>query len=90
MTSGQFFALWGLISKSAVAISTGAALIILDLIGFQPNQNNGVILLGLLSFMYGGIPILLKLTSVYLMWDFELGRKKHKEIMASLSLEGKI
>ena len=88
--SGQFFALWGLISKSAVAISTGAALIILDLIGFQPNQNNGVILLGLLSFMYGGIPILLKLTSVYLMWDFELGRKKHKEIMASLSLEGKI
>ena len=88
--SGQFFALWGLISKSAVAISTGAALIILDLIGFQPNPNNEKIVLNSLSFMYGGIPILLKLISVYLMWDFELGRNKHKEVISSLRLEGKI
>ena len=82
--SGQFFAIWGFVSKSAVAVSTGLALILLDLVGFQPNIYNGAFALTFLSFMYGGIPIILKCLSVYLMWNFELDRKRHQEIMNSL------
>ncbi len=82
--SGQFFAIWGFVSKSAVAVSTGSALILLDLAGFQPNIYNGAFALTSLSFMYGGIPIMLKCLSVYLMWNFELDRKRHQEIMDSL------
>ena len=82
--AGQFFAIWGFISKSAMAISTGSALILLDLVQFQPNTTNGVFALTSLSLMYGGFPIILKCLSVYLMWNFELDRKKHQEIMDSL------
>ncbi len=82
--SGQFFAIWGLISKSAVAISTGLALILLDLVGFQPNMNNGIVALTFLSMMYAGIPIALKSLSIYLMWNFGLDRNKHDEIMKSM------
>ena len=88
--SGQFFAIWGLVSKSAVAISTGLALILLDLAGFQPDINNGIFALTSLSVIYGGIPTILKCLSVYLMWNFELDRKKHQEIMFLLRSKEKI
>ena len=88
--AGQFFALWGLVSKSAVAISTGIALILLDGIGFQVNHENDGIVLICLSLMYGGIPIILKLISVSLMWDFELSRKRCENIQDSLQSIGRL
>ncbi len=84
--TGQFFAFWGLVSKSAIAISTGMALILLDIIGYNSNENNGVFVLFSVSFIYGGLPIFFKIISIYLMWGFTLDKKAHLEISTKLKI----
>ena len=82
--TGQFFAFWGLVSKAAIAISTGMALILLDIIGFKSDGNNGKNILFAVSFIYAGLPIILKMFSIYLMWDFKLDKKTHSEILEKI------
>ena len=82
--TGQFFAFWGLISKAAIAISTGMALILLDIIGFKSDENNGKNILFAVSFIYAGLPIILKMFSIYLMWNFKLDKKTHSEILEKI------
>ena len=82
--TGQFFAFWGLVSKSAIAFSTGLAFILLDIIGYNSNGNNGYYISFALSFIYAGLPIILKIISVNLMWDFKLDRKAHSRTLAKL------
>ena len=82
--TGQFFAFWGLVSKSAIAFSTGLAFILLDIIGYNSNGNNGYYISFALSFIYAGLPIILKIISVNLMWDFKLDRKAHSKTLAKL------
>ena len=82
--TGQFFAFWGLVSKAAIAISTGMALILLDIIGFKSDENNGKNILFAVSFIYAGLPIILKMFSIYLMWDFKLDKKTHSEILEKI------
>ena len=82
--TGQFFAFWGLVSKAAIAISTGMALILLDIIGFKSDENNGKNILFAVSFIYAGLPIILKMFSIYLMWNFKLDKKTHSEILAKI------
>ena len=33
------------------------------------------------SFIYAGLPIILKMFSIYLMWNFKLDKKTHSEIL---------
>ena len=82
--TGQFFAFWGLVSKAAIAISTGMALILLDIIGFKSDENNGKNVLFAVSFIYAGLPIILKMLSIYLMWNFKLDKKTHSEILEKI------
>ena len=82
--TAQFFAFWGVVSKAAIALSTGIALILLDIVGFNSGDNNSTFVLFWLSFIYGGLPIILKIVSIYLMWDFKLDRKAHAEISLKL------
>ena len=82
--TGQFFAFWGFVSKAAIAISTGLALILLDIIGFNSDENNGEYVLFAVSFIYAGLPIIFKIFSIYLMWNFKLDKKTHSEISAKL------
>ena len=82
--TGQFFAFWGLVSKAAIAISTGVALILLDIIGFNSDENNGKNVLFAVSFIYAGLPIILKMISIYLMWNFKLDKKTHSEILKKI------
>ena len=82
--TGQFFAFWGLVSKAAIAISTGMALILLDIIGFKSDENNGKNILFAVSFIYAGLPIILKMFSIYLMWNFKLDKKTHSEILEKI------
>ena len=82
--TGQFFAFWGLVSKGAIAISTGVALILLDIIGYNSDENNGKNVLFAVSFIYAGLPIILKILSIYLMWDFKLDKKTHSEILEKI------
>ena len=82
--TGQFFAFWGLVSKAAIAISTGMALILLDIVGFNSDENNGKNVLFAVSFIYAGLPIIFKIFSIYLMWNFKLDKKTHAEILAKI------
>ena len=82
--TGQFFAFWGLVSKAAIAISTGMALILLDIIGFKSDVNNGKNVLFAVSFIYAGLPIIFKIFSIYLMWNFKLDKKTHSEILEKI------
>ena len=82
--TGQFFAFWGLVSKGAIAISTGVALILLDIIGYNSVENNGKSVLFAVSFIYAGLPIILKILSIYLMWNFKLDKKTHSEILEKI------
>ena len=72
------------IKKAAIAISTGVALILLDIIGFKSDENNGKNILFAVSFIYAGLPIILKMFSIYLMWNFKLDKKTHSEILEKI------
>lgn len=74
--AGVFFAVWQLATTSALALSSGLALIALGAAGFDgaadPGGNAPPALLAL-SLLYAGAPIVLKLAAVALMWNFTLG-----------------
>ncbi|MEX2407875.1 MAG: MFS transporter, partial [Rhodovibrionaceae bacterium] len=63
--TGQFFALWGMATKLALALAAGIALPVLQLFGFDPSAapgaSGGLLVLALL---YAGLPIVLKLTAM--------------------------
>lgn len=74
--AGLFFAMWQVITKAALAFSSGLALIALGASGFEASGNNSDAALYTLSVLYAGIPILLKLVAVGLMWRFPLDRRE--------------
>lgn len=67
--AGLFFGLWNLATKLALALAVGIAFPLLEWSGFAANASvqpdSGLLMLGLL---YGGLPILLKLGAVALIW----------------------
>ncbi|MGF1500505.1 MAG: MFS transporter [Paracoccaceae bacterium] len=72
--AGLYFALWQVATKSALALSSGTALILLDLSGFEASSVNTPAALWTLTVLYAGVPILLKLVSVAMIWRFGLDR----------------
>ncbi|CAM8660337.1 MFS_MelB_like domain containing protein [Burkholderiales bacterium] len=59
--NGEFFGLWNLMAKLALALAAGGTLPLLDLLGYQPGQAAAPFALGL---VYAGLPCLLKLTAL--------------------------
>ena len=72
--AGLFFAIWQVVTKAALALSSGLALIALGWAGFEAGAQNGAAALTALAALYAGAPILLKLGAVALMWGFPLDR----------------
>lgn len=69
--AGLFFALWGLATKLATALAAlglGAA----GLFGFTPAGPNDAQALAGLTLLYAGLPILLKLLAIALLWRWPL------------------
>ncbi|MEM1383267.1 MAG: MFS transporter [Pseudomonadota bacterium] len=73
--AGLFFAMWQVVTKAALAFSSGLALIALERAGFQAGGENTPTALMTLSILYAGVPIILKLIAVALMWRFSLDRE---------------
>lgn len=71
--AGLFFAIWQVVTKAALALSSGLALILLGWVGFEAGGQNDATALWTLSLLYAGVPIVLKLVAVALMWRFPLG-----------------
>ena len=70
--AGLFFAIWQVATKAAVALSSGLVLIALGWVGFQAGEDNTPSTLTTLSVLYCGVPIVLKLAAVTIMWRFPL------------------
>lgn len=74
--AGLFFALWLVATKAAVALSSGLVLIVLGLVGFDAESgDNDSLSLWVLTLLYAGLPIALKLVVAVLMWRFPLDRR---------------
>jgi GPH family glycoside/pentoside/hexuronide:cation symporter len=83
--AGLYFGLWGMATKLAMALAVGVALPLLQWAGFSaggPNDRTALLALGLL---YGGLPVLIKLGVVALVWDFPLDRQRHAELRRRIS-----
>jgi glycoside/pentoside/hexuronide:cation symporter, GPH family len=69
--AGLFLGLWALATKLALAGAVGLAFPLLALAGFDPSAGtktpDG---LAALSFFYAGLPVLLKLVAIALVWRF--------------------
>ncbi|MEM9268614.1 MAG: MFS transporter, partial [Pseudomonadota bacterium] len=83
--TGQFFALWSLVTKAALAVAGGIALIVLEQgLGFDADgQNDANVTFGL-ALLYGLAPVVLKLMAVSLMWSFGLSRDEQARTRAEL------
>ncbi|MEO0763706.1 MAG: MFS transporter, partial [Pseudomonadota bacterium] len=81
--AGIFFALWQVATKTALAITSGLAYIALDLSGFEAGGENGAFALTALAVLYAGVPILLKLAAVAIMWGFTLDRGRLEAVGAA-------
>ncbi len=83
--AGIFFAVWGTASKLTFAIAIGLAFPLLDLAGFSAHGENAAGALLVLSLLYGGLPVALKITAVLLMRDYPITQKLHDEIRQRLA-----
>ncbi|MEO1456389.1 MAG: MFS transporter [Pseudomonadota bacterium] len=81
--AGIFFALWQVATKAALALSSGAAYIALDAAGFVAGGPNTDEALWALTLLYAGVPILLKVGAVALMWRFTLDRSRLESLGAA-------
>ncbi len=83
--AGIFFAVWGTASKLTFAIAIGLAFPLLDLVGFSAKGENGPGELLVLSLLYGGLPVALKLSAVMLMGNYPVTRELHDAIRMRLA-----
>ena len=61
--AGLYFALWGMVTKLALAVSAGLAFPLLEVAGFDQESGDGLLALALL---YGALPIAFKLVAMAL------------------------
>ena len=76
--SGVYFSLWSLATKMSLALAVAAVFNALGWFGFDARtpENSTAAGLTALGFLYGWGPIMLKLPSLALMWNFPLGRNE--------------
>lgn len=72
--AGLFFAIWQVATKAALALSSGIGFIVLGWSGFQTAPENAPLALVTLSILYAGVPVVLKVTAIAIMWGFPLDR----------------
>lgn len=85
--TGLYFALWSLATKLSLALAAGVAFPLLALAGFDatantPNTNQSLFAV---SMLYAGLPVILKLPALVLMWSFPLDRDAHRELRARIN-----
>lgn len=73
--TGAFFAIWSLVNKLAVAISSGSALAILGFAGFVVGGQSTALGDNTLTLLYAFGPIAFKAAAIWLMWNFDVSEK---------------
>ncbi len=84
--AGLYLGLWALATKLAFAGAVGLAFPLLGAAGFDPaagvKTTGGLVMLGLL---YAGLPSLLKLGAIALVWNFPLDRAAMADVAARIA-----
>lgn len=75
------FSYWSMATKLALGVSVGIAFPILGFVGLE---TGGIYAIPTLIILYAGIPVVLKLSAVFLMWRFPLGHNQHDAIRRAL------
>jgi GPH family glycoside/pentoside/hexuronide:cation symporter len=82
--TGLQFALWGMSTKLALALSVGIALPVLDIFGFDANSAEQDSFTALIM-IYAVVPIVIKIAAIFVVWNFPLTPKKLVVIQHRLS-----
>jgi Na+/melibiose symporter-like transporter len=83
--AGLFLGLWALASKLALAAGVGIAFPLLALAGFDPAAGAQTASgLAALSWLYAGVPVLLKIGAILLVWNFPLDRLAQEQAAARI------
>ncbi|MAZ01645.1 MAG: MFS transporter [Sneathiella sp.] len=81
--AGMQFALWGMSTKLALALSVGLALPALELLGFDPDAPTEPGKWAI-AVIYALVPVVIKITAITVVWRFPLTRKRHDIIQHRL------
>ncbi len=79
--TGLYFALWGVATKLSLAGAVGIAFPLLEFLGFdaQITSNGPGALLGL-ALLYSIVPVILKILSVIMIWNFPIDAESQSRI----------
>lgn len=84
--AGLYLGLWALATKLAFAGAVGLSFPLLSAAGFDPaagiKTESGLLMLALL---YAGLPVLLKLAAIALVWNFPLDQAAMRDIEAEIA-----
>ena len=83
--TGIMFAAWSMSTKLALAASVGIAFPLLDWLGTPKPGNPVEYDLMALTLIYAGLPVVLKVLSIWLIWGFPLSQAKLTIIQRRLS-----
>ena len=74
----MYFAVWSIVTKAAIALSSGLGLILLSMVDFSSERNNSPEALLLLTLLYCILPVILKIISVRIVWTFSFDENLKK------------
>ncbi|WP_340150524.1 MFS transporter [uncultured Sneathiella sp.] len=74
--AGIQFALWGMSTKLALALSVGLALPALEVLGFDPDAPTEAGK-SAITVIYAFVPVVIKIAAITVVWRFPLTRKRH-------------
>ena len=84
--AGFYFALWSMATKLSFALAVGIAFVALEKVGFVADAaTNPPIALWALSSLYALLPLVIKLASIGLVWNFEIDAARYDELQKKLA-----
>lgn len=78
--AGLYFALWNMVTKLAGGLAAGLALPILGWAGFTTAGLNPPLAIAVLILLYGVVPPIMRLASVFIIWNYPITRLRHERI----------
>ena len=81
---GAYFAAWQFVNKLAGALMVGLTLIMLDLFGYQPGQEQSEATKAGMLFLLGGMPLIGYAIGIAVFLRFDFGDAQHARVLAEL------
>ncbi|MCH9687922.1 MAG: MFS transporter [Deltaproteobacteria bacterium] len=81
---GLYGGLWSIAEKSAAGLGLGVSMLVLDVAGYQPNQEQSAFVLDVLRVLYIGVPVVCTAAGFAIALRYPLDRAAHQAITAKL------